>query len=466
MAESLLLLRVDAIRRLARRGATSALSKVVARTRPEDLAAAMDHLAPNEQRVVFGQLGDDRVAASVLTHVNPAHLGVLMEDLPAERLVALFDVMPADDRADVLERLPEERRQLLLDRFGGARRAEVEELLGYPADSAGGLMSPLAVRLHEDTTCREAVAAVQQAIDHEMIYYIYVQNEAGQLSGTTSLRALLTHPPATRLSTFMNPDVISVPPTMDQEEVARIAGRYDMLAVPVVDEARRLLGIITMDDLLDVVRDEAAEDMMLMAGAGAAAEAGSVLQTVRRRLPWLGVALVGGIATVALLRLFAGGVVPWLAANAHLLVGMDTRILAREVEILVGVPLVLALGRHMGTLSATLVVRSLVGGRGIGGWRRVGAESAVSLLLGGGVAVVVAGCGTLFDGSLRVALGMAFAILGAMIGASAVGALVPLALRRVSLDPAGATGPLVQALVDLIGLALYLWLSILFMGPL
>ena len=258
---------VEAMRRLARRGAVASLKRTVEKSRAEDIAAAISHLAPHEQRLVIAQVDDDETAANVLVQLEDADFKLLAADFEFERLVHLLNLMEVDDEADIIQLLPDNIRERVLEAIHHKDKEHVEEILAYPEDSAGGIMQPLVFVTHEDTTCRDAINHLHEsAADLEMIFYLYIENDVGQLVGVTSLRALLTHAPSTVLSDFMITEVITVSPETDQEEVARFVSRYDLLAVPVVDEGRRLLGIVTIDDVVDVIQDEALEDMLLMAG--------------------------------------------------------------------------------------------------------------------------------------------------------------------------------------------------------
>lgn len=449
MPESLLFQRVDAIRRLARRGAQAPLAKVVAKTRPADLAAALEHLAPAEQRLVFAQITEDSVAAEVLTRIGKSELHALLHDLPNERLIALFQELAAEDQTDVLEHLPEEKRQIVLERIKVDERAEIEELLGYAPDTAGGIMAPLAFRLRDDTTCRDAVAAVQAAIDHELVYYVYVENEAGQLAGVTSLRTLLTHPPSTRLADIMITDLIVVTTMTDQEEVARVAGRYDLLAVPVVDDGRRLVGIVTVDDVIDVIREEAAEDMLLMAGVGreeADPSRGPRVAAARKRLPWLLATAAAGLIVAEILHAALGPAVG-VAWAARL------------------IPLVIGVEGSAGTQSATLAVRNIATGRMEGAVRRIlVGEGVTGALLGFVLATVVGAYTLLRDGVPVLAIGVAGGTFLGMLAATLVGTLVPVTFKRVGVDPAVATGPFVTATMDLVGVVLFLGVVAITLG--
>jgi magnesium transporter len=444
VAESVLNKRVDAIRRLSRRGAVQALAKVVATTRAEDLAATMGHLGRTEQRMVFAQVRADATAADVLTRVGDEDFLHLTAEFPVERLVKLFGEMEADDQTDLIELLPDDKREAVLARLHGTEREQMEELLGYPPDTAGGIMSPLAFRLRDDITCRDAIAAVQEASDHELVYYVYVENEAGQLVGVTSLRNLLTHPPSTRLSEIMTTDVIAVETHADQEEVARIAQRYDLLAVPVVDDHRKLVGIVTVDDVIDVIREEAAEDMLLMAGVGdepAEPSSGHRFAAATRRLPWLLVTLVGGVVISEIIRKFQG-------------------VLTADLVLAGFIPMLTGMSGNVGIQSATVTVRNIAMGRldtGVAG--RVGAEMLTGLLLGLVFSVLIGAYCALRYGDLHTALAVGIAISCNTTAAALMGTLVPLTLRRAGVDPAIATGPFVTTGMDGIGVTIYLTIA-------
>ncbi|GDX81190.1 magnesium transporter MgtE [Deltaproteobacteria bacterium] len=448
MADTLLGQRVDAIRRLARRGHAAPLGKVVAKARPEDIAAVIGHLTAPEQRLVFSTIKQDAVAADVLSRVHGEDLLHLITDLAPERVATLLGYLPGDDQTDVIERLPEETREAVLARMKRDEREEVEELLGYAPDTAGGIMSPTAFTLRENITCRDAIAAVQAASDQELIYYAYVENEEGQLVGVTSLRNLLTHPPSTKLSDIMSSDVIAVRTETDQEEVARIAGRYDLLAVPVVDDQRHLVGIVTVDDVIDVIREEAAEDMLLMAGVREPEEepAGSRLWGPARRLPWLLVTLAGGLGISELIHHFD----PLLKSDL-VLAGF--------------IPIVMGMEGNVGIQSATVTVRGIATGRidsALG--KAVGQEVFNGVVLGMVFALIIGGYSYVRFQDSRVSLSVAIAVVTGMTSASLVGTLVPLTLRRLGVDPAIATGPFVTTAMDGLGLTIYLTTAFLLLG--
>lgn len=441
---------VEAIRRLARRGATPALARTVEKSRAEDIAVAMRHLVPQQMKLVFSHIRDDAVAAEVLTRVETADLQVLVEDIAFKRLVAILDLMEVDDEADVIARLPPELSERVMAAIEGEDKEIVEEILGWPEDSAGGIMQPIAFRLGEDVTCREAISALhEQQEDLEMVFYIYVENDAGQLVGVTSLRALLTHSPSTPLKEIMATEVIAVLPETDQEEVARQVSRYDLLALPVVDEHRKLLGIVTIDDVVDVIREEAAEDMMLMAGVGDDIEAhvAGVGRSTRQRLPWLIVTLVGGIAMAEL-------------------IGRFETALSKEAVLAGFIPVMMGMGGNVGIQAATITVRNIATGRassaGIG--VLLFRETRVGLLLGLFFALALGVYTGVRHQHLHLGLAISVSLLLELTAAATLGSAVPLLMERLGIDPAVATGPFVTTSIDLVALTIYFSTCMLVLG--
>ncbi|MFH1467456.1 MAG: magnesium transporter [Pseudomonadota bacterium] len=441
MSENLLHSRVETIRRLARRGAVRPLANILQKTRAEDVAATMPHLAPAEQRFVFQHIEDDETAAELLARVGETDLANLVRELEVPRLVELLDAMEMDDETDVIARLPEDIRERVMALIQRADREQVEELLAWPDDSAGGIMQPAAFRLNEDATCREAIQALQESGDVEQVFYLYVENGQGQLVGVVSLRNLLTRPPNTPLHEVMVSDVISVPPHMDQEEVSRIVSRYDFLAVPVVDEHRRMLGIVTVDDIIDVIKEEAVEDMMLMVGVhqdDPGDQPVGVLKSARQRVTWQLIALLGGVFVAEIARLWADDI--------------------RVLPLLAGfLPVVIGMGGNVGSQAATITVRGIALGhvepRDL--LRVVWREARVGLMLGLGYGVLLSAyCWLRFD-RLFFGLGVGAAILAAMATAAIAGSVIPLTLQRMRVDPAAATMPFVTTLMDLLGVIIY-----------
>lgn len=451
MADNLVHARVDAIRRLARRRAMGPLQRALAKSSAEDIAEAMSSLTRGDTRLVFDHLPEDgALGAEVLLELGEADFGLVIGHVSPERLKAWVDELEPDDVADLIELLPEELRANVLSDMEDEDREQAEELLAWPSDSAGGIMSPVAFRLAEETTCREAIAALQeQADDVEMVFYAYVENEGGQLVGVTSLRQLLLNPPSKTLGEIMNPDVIALAPQTDQEEVARIASRYDLLAVPIVDDTRKFLGIVTIDDVLDVMEEEAEQDMLRMAGVDEEYDVAgvSVLRAARQRLTWLLVTTAGGIGLAEVIGGFRESL-------------EDNTMLAAFI------PVIMALGGSVALQTATITVRNLATGHlsSAGGWwLTLFRELRVGLLIGSILGAVLLGYGWLRTDQL-VGLTVGVTVLGALILSAVIGALIPLALDRLGIDPALATGPFVTITIDLVAIVVYLSIATALLG--
>jgi magnesium transporter len=435
---------VEAMRRLARRGAISSLRRTVDKSRPEDIADAVSHLTPAEQRLVFSQVEDAETAAAVLVELDESDFLRLVADIDFEYLIAILDHMEVDDEADVIALLPEDIKARVLLAIETQDKAHIEEILAWPEDSAGGIMQPLAFRCHEDTTCREAINALhEQTDDLEMVFYLYVDNSNGQLVGVTSLRALLTHPPSTALSKFMTTEVITVTPETDQEDVARLVSRYDMLAIPVVDQARRLLGIVTIDDVVDVIKEEAAEDMLLMAGVADEEQqlGGSIWAAARQRALWLFLTLAGGIAMAGIIGVYEADL-----ASLPVLAGF--------------IPVMMGMGGNVGIQAATIGVRNIATGHAsmTGARSMLWREARIGLLMGLAFAVLL-GIYAYFTAptgqEVVFATAISLSILATVTVAASFGMLVPITLERVGVDPAVATGPFVTTGIDIVAILIY-----------
>ncbi len=440
------------LRRLVRRDASTALNKVVARSRPEDVAAAMEHLTLAEMRRLHGMIADRQLAADVLAHLSDASRDELARELPTDVLRDLVDRMEPDDATDVIGGLDQDRRDELLEELeDDPTGEEVRELLTWPADSAGGLMAPNAFMVPHDATCSDAIAALMARHERiESIYYVYVVDAARRLIGVTSLRSLLTTPPMTRVSDVMSRQVITVGPRTDQEEVARYVARYDLFAIPVVDEGRRILGVVTVDDVVDVLREEAAEDMMRMAGVpdGAVDRVGVATQA-RNRSKWLFAALASGVLAAELISFYETSI-----ARAAILAGF--------------IPMVMGVGGNVGIQTATLTVRGLATGAvdASNAGRFVTREVAIACLLGVGFASLLGMyAGLRFGDASAVGVVVALSIAVAVTLAGAVGAMIPLGFARAGVDPAIATGPFVTSSLDLLGIVVFFNVARALLGP-
>ncbi|MEJ2470868.1 MAG: magnesium transporter [Desulfuromonadales bacterium] len=431
---------LDATRRLIRRGAYPNLAKLLVKTHPADIAHLFHYLDLKEQRIMFNLIEDPEKSADVLAELDHSVGAQLLEQLDNATITEVLQEMSSDDAADIIGYMPDALADEILDIMHDESSDEIENLLQYDEESAGGIMSTEVFWLKEDLTAEDAIKAIQQSEDVEMVFYLYVVNEARQLVGVLSLRQLLTVPPSTRLSEIMITDVISVRTDMDQEEVARLVEKYNILAVPVVDEMNNLKGIITVDDIIDVIRAEATEDIYKMAGASEEEllYGYKSFKIARLRLPWLLVNLFGGVITGYLMWLF--------------------KVTLKEVIALISfIPVITGMGGNVGGQSATIMVRGFATGKV--DFTTLGQvffkELRVGLIMGSvcGLTVGLVAWGWHGNPYLGVVVGLAMFV--AMAVASSMGVIAPAAFKKLGIDPAIASTPFVQTANDITGILIY-----------
>ncbi len=420
----------------------AAIKTVLLNLHPADIAVLISSLGDDEdQRYLFGLISDPEVASDVLTELPSPVLERVIADLPHHELADLVEEMDSDDAADLVQVLPEELASKVLMGIEPEERAAMRSLLVYDEDTAGGIMATEVVTVNVEGTvgnAREAVRAASEEL--EAFFFVFVVDDRGKLRGSLSLRDMVLRHSSTPVKEAMNPDPIRLHPEMDQEEVANIFRRYDLFSAPVVDADGVLLGRITVDDVVDVMREEAEEDIARMAGtAGEEFDESSVKRIAVLRLPWLVTSLFGGLLAGAVLRHFAG--------------------LLQEVVIalVVFVPVITAMGGNAGSQAAVTMVRRLA-------IRRLRSrdvvnvvfrEARVGLLLGLMCGVIVGTVAFFWRGQWFYGVVVGVAMSCAVLVAATMGALVPLFFHRIKVDPAIATGPFVSMSNDVVGLFIY-----------
>jgi len=440
---------VDSIKRLLRRNAMHNLRKIVEKTHGADLSRVFDALTLPDQHRLFQMIPDTEQKGVLFSELEEDTFLEFVEELELTEMVSILESMPNDDVADIIGRLPDEKSDEILRMMQNEDSEEVEGLLRYEDDTAGGIMVPDFIALGEEITAREAIESLQKEHqDVEMPFYLYVINEYDNLVGVISLRQLVVVPPMTPLKAFMTTDVFSVKTDMDQEEVARIVARYDILAVPVVDETNKLVGIVTVDDVIDIFRREATEDILKMAGVGEEfVETKSVLKSTRIRFPWLFASCIGGIV-------------------AFFVIGSFEESLKQFAYLAAFIPVIMGMGGNIGTQSSTIVVRGIATGRidirEI--WSVVSKELTIGLILGLTYGVLIGAVAQLAFGKMALAVSVCGAVLSSMAVAALVGSLVPMAFAKVNIDPAVATGPFVTTSIDVISVFFYFMIATTLLG--
>ena len=426
------------LNRLLRRGAVRQLRGVLAKTHTADLAELLPGFSAAHRQRLLEACGDLDQRAEVIACADSELAGLILADSPVRETAALLSRLEPDDASDILEAIPADRADQVLAQMRADERSQVEELARYDSASAGGIMSPRFFSLHRDVTAAEAIAHLQEVSeDLEMVFYLYVVNEIDQLLGVVSLRQLVTTKPTTTLFDLMTADVLSVTADVDQEEVAALASRYGLLAVPVVDAGNKLIGIVTVDDVIDVLREEATEDILRMVGAGdALAVQANVGRSLIDRLPWVFVVAIGGALGGLLLQALAD---------------------PRQWWLLLLVPLVIGVSGQAGGQAATIVAQRLVQGLGAGKLSiQLARQALIAVSLGG----LFGGLsGVVFWIALRdavAALSVGLGVAAAIASAALAGATLPITFARIRIDPTIAAGPIGAIFLDLVGLGVYL----------
>ena len=441
----------DTYRRLLRRQARINLAKLTNKTHPADLATVFRYFTDEEQTEIFSLMNENEHTAEFLSELDDALVNDLLSNETLERIAAIIEKAPSNDQSDILNALEGNKAQSVLELLELEEQEEIAEIMGYPEDSAGSLMNTEVFTLRETITAGEAIKTLQDQEDAEMVFYLYITDDDDRLVGVISLRALTTTPAATTLKDIMIKNVHSVRPETDQEDVARIVAQYNFLAVPVIDSDSHLLGIVTVDDVVDVIREEATEDFLQMAGVGKDREIllKSSWENAKTRLPWLFASWIGGI----------------IAAS---LIGIFENMLENIIALAAFIPVILGMGGNIATQSSTIIVRGMATGRvNIGGEvKLIIKEMKVGLLLGILYGILLGFFASIVfsnaPDNLGIVVGLSICV--SMLVAATVGTAIPLALRKLDIDPAVATGPFVTTSIDILGVLFYFLIAGLFLS--
>ncbi len=417
---------------------------------PADIAAALERLDAETLVRVLREL-DTETAADVLTDLDEHSLTEILDILEAPDIADMASELESDDATDVIGTLTPPKQSVVLSRLEEDDRRAVEDLLQYTDESAGGIMAAELVYVNQNASIDEAIALIREAADEiEEIHNVYVTDRDRRLRGVLSIRALVLARRGARVADIMQPDVVTVSTEMDQEDVAEVFRKYDLVVIPVVDPEGTLVGRITVDDIIDVIHEEAEEDISIMAGTREEElHEDSALRVSRIRLPWLVIGALGGLGSATVM--------------SHYRFSLE-----KVLALAFFVPIITAMGGNVGLQTSTIIVRGMRPERGLGGetvsrllkeWR-VAITNAV--ILGGAICLAV---GLWFkDWGLAFVVGGSLAAV--ILVAATLGTVVPFALRRAGVDPAVAQGPFVTTLNDIIGIMVYLGLASAFIDRL
>ena len=440
------------------------------RTQPTSIAVETDEIHPADLADVAELLPRELVprllaalpaarAANVLEHLEDDLRSELLEDIDPEQAAVYLALMTPDERADALEEMDEESADEILEAIPARERAETERLLQYEPDTAGGLMTTEFVSVPEDQTVEEALAAVRtiaRAGRREAMNTVYAVDTEGRLRGVLSLRELLAAPEGARIADLAWSEIVTVLPTADREEVAQLTSNYDLIAIPVVDEDERVIGVVTVDDVIDVIQEEQTEDAQKFGGLAALEEPylqSSIGDLLRKRSPWLLVLFVGQMFTAAAMGFFENEI-------------------AAAVVLSLFIPLVISSGGNSGSQATSLIIRAIaLQELEPRDWLLVmRRELIIGLVLGlmlgvVGVLRVMAwqwmGLYTFGDHYMLLAATVGGTVVGVVLFGTLTGAMLPFLLKRFGFDPASASAPLVATLVDVTGVVLYFSIALL-----
>ncbi len=404
-----------------------------------------------EERIHLFSLLTDEQAAEVFAEVDTDDFIELFSTLTRTQKVAVLDLMDNDDIVDILGEIPEELKNRLLKLLDEEDAEDVNELLVYEEDTAGGIMTKEYVDLKADMTIKEAVEFLRKnAPDAETIYYVYVVDDRGVLVGTISLRQLLISNENDKINSIMNTNVIFARIDDDQEEVARIVSKYDFLALPVIDSDEKLVGIITVDDVIDILEEEATEDILKFAGTSEETlenydrpAFASLFMSVKSRLPWLIITIFGGLLSAYVVSSFE-------------------KVLDADSAIALFMPLLAGMGGNVGTQSSTITVRNIAINdvRGKEVLKILSHEVFVGITVGIICSLLVAVMSYILKGRQVLSLIVGLAMFANIFTAAMIGTAVPLVFKKIGVDPAVASAPFITTTIDITGLTIYFSLAI------
>ena len=438
-------------------GDNSALKRLLNEQRSSDIAAVVELLDNEQRRMIFDVL-DKPVSAEVLEKVDEATRGELFEILEDQELTSLISHLDADDAVDVLQELPEEEIAELLEHIPPAESAQIKDLMSYSEDSAGGIMDPVVISVPEDATVSQAVNKIRAAEIDEDFYSVFVVDRTDKFLGDVRIRLLLTRPENTKINDLIDHDTIYVVADDDQERVRNVFRDNDLIVVPVLDGEHKLIGRITADRIIEVADEEAAEDLYAMAGTDPdELDNVSVFNAARVRMTWLLPCLIGtGVTAIIMMSFKANNLAIYAAAVAF-------------------VPMIAAISGNAGLQTSAIVVSGLATGHLAAlklsqvFTREVRIALLVALSCGviGGLACSILLHVKHSEGTIdpvQLVLAFATAMFSAIMVATTLGLFLPFLFRRIGIDPAISSGPLVTTANDSISVAIYLSLTLLLAG--
>ena len=440
---------ISSARKFINTGALSRLWNLVKNFHAADISSLMDHLIFRDKLILFNVIleKDMEKTGEVLSEIDPEDAASIIKELQLEQITELFQIVPSDDVASILDILPDDFKESILNAMEEKPSEDIKGLLHYEEETAGRIMSPEFYALDHNTNVSDAKTAMQLEGDVESAFYLYAVDDENRLVGVVSLRQLLFAPPNTPLRDIMVKDVISVHPETDQEEVARYVADYNFVAIPVVDSESTLIGVVTVDDIIDVIDKEATEDIYKMVSLDTTDRIqDSAFKSIKKRLPFLMFSLI-------------------TASLAPFVVNHFKATIKEFVTLAVFLPLVMALGGIAGNQTIAIIVREIAIGQA--DWLTARKALLKELLVGIGNGIIIgsilAAASYLLIQNPYLGLILGLAIIINLFIAALVGTLIPLFLKLIKLDPALGSVNLLTMCTDTIGVLSFLGLGTIFL---
>jgi magnesium transporter len=430
----------DKVQNLIEEKAFHQVEGLIGELHPADLADLIEHLEDDERLSIFRLLPPER-AGEVLIELSPPLQESLTNELGDQALSQILNELNSDDAADIFSHLSQERAVQMTGLVRPEVSEELHKLVGYETDTAGGIMALEFVSVNANSTIQEAIQNIRKKREEvENLYYVWVVDDFGRLAGVVSIKDLVLEPRDRKIKDIMNPDVFSVDVNTDQEEVARIVKQYDLVNIPVVNGQHKLVGRITHDDIIDVIEEEANEDISRMGGVlDQEISEESALKISRARLPWLLLCLLGELLSAMVISHFHGSLEKILALSFF-------------------IPVVMAMGGSTGNQAATVVIRGLATGdiSIVRTGRRLLTELWVALINGILCGILLGLVAAFWLSDPRLGVGIGVSLITVILFSGSFGASIPFVLRKLNIDPALAAGPFITTSNDILGLMIYL----------
>jgi magnesium transporter len=434
---------MEDIRELVRDKAGPLLLNILADLHAADIGDIINRLDPEDQSYVFNLL-DLHSGSAVLLELGPDARGNLLDSLPSEKITAYVDLLASDDAADLVAELPPGIAEKVLRAMPAKDSSAVQRLMEYAPDTAGGIMGTEYIAVAMNSTVKQAIKAVRTSAKQQLVIYnVYVVDEEGLLVGTLPLQSLVLHSPNRRVYKIMESDAKSVSTDVDQEEVASIFRKYDLVSLPVVDKMGKLVGRITIDDIVDVIEEEHSEDVARLVGSDA--------DELERRTPY----------QIAILRL------PWVLTTLAIEFGAGVVIhyfdqtLSRVILLASFMPIISAISGNTGLQSAAIIVRAMSTGHVTldRWWHPISRQMQTTLIIGGACGLVIGVVGAVWQGVWQFGFVVGIAMFVSVNLSGLVGTTVPMISKRLGFDPALTAGPFETAFQDVVGISIFLSLA-------